>query len=114
MADSKESLEELLATERTPSRFPNAGDDTDDDEAEDANEEAGLAHALATRTPGPKMRRGEVDPLHLNGTASVSQIGAGACERVQALMWRQRWAWECISDGPGFRPREPRDPSREY
>lgn len=64
MGDSNESLEELLAMERTASRFPNAGDDTDDDEAEDADDEAGLGQALATRAPGPKMRRGEVDPLH--------------------------------------------------
>ena len=64
MADCNESLEVLFAMERTVNRFPNTGEDTDDDEAEDANEEAGLAHALATRTPGPKMRRGEADPLH--------------------------------------------------
>jgi len=71
MADCNESLEELLAIERTVNRVPNTGDDTDDDEAEDDNEQVGLAHALATRTPGPKMRRGEVDPLHFG-------IGTGA------------------------------------
>lgn len=75
MADSNESLEELFTIESTASRFPNAGDDTDDDEAEDASEEAGLAHALATRTPGPKMRRGETDPLRFS-----MGIGAGMKE----------------------------------
>jgi len=65
MADSNESLEELLEIERTPNRLPNAGDDTDDDETEDASEEAGLGYAFATRTPGPKMRRGDVDPCTL-------------------------------------------------
>jgi hypothetical protein len=65
--------------ERTVNRFPNAGDDTDEDEAEDANEEAGLAHALATRTPGPKMRRGEVDPLHfgMGMGAGMKEMGVG-------------------------------------
>jgi hypothetical protein len=78
-ADSNESLEELFVMERTVNRLPNAGDDTDDDETEDANEEAGLAHALATRTPGPKMRRGEVDPLHFGmGTgAGMKEMGMG-------------------------------------
>jgi len=65
MADSNESLEELFVIERTASRSPNTGDETDDDEAEEASEEAGLGHALATRTPGPKMRRGDADPLRL-------------------------------------------------
>jgi hypothetical protein len=69
--DSNESLEELFAIESTASRFPSAGDDKDDDEAEDASETAGLGHAFATRTPGPKMRRGDVDPLHFG-------IGMGA------------------------------------
>lgn len=64
MADSNESLEELFAMERTASRLPSRGDDTDEDETEDVSERAGLGHALATRTPGPKMRRGGVDPLH--------------------------------------------------
>ena len=49
--------------ERTASRPPSTGEDADDDETEEANEEAGLGHALATRTPGPKIRRGEADPL---------------------------------------------------
>lgn len=52
--------------ERTANRFPNAGD-----EVEDASEEAGLGHALATRTPGPNTRRGDADPLHFG-------IGIGA------------------------------------
>jgi len=79
MADSNESLEELLVIESTPNRLPNAGDDTDDDETEDASEEAGLGHTLATRTPGPKMRRGDIDPLHLGmGTgAGMKEMGAG-------------------------------------
>ena len=64
--------------ERTVNRFPNTGDDTDDDEAEDVDEQAGLAQALATRTPGPKMRRGEVDPLRFGiGTgAGTKETGA--------------------------------------
>lgn len=66
MADSNESLEELLVIERTAKRFPRAGD-----EVEDPSEEAGLGHALATRTPGPKMRRGDVNPLRFG-------IGTGA------------------------------------
>ena len=74
--ESSESLEELFAMVRTASRFPNAGDDTDDDEAEDASEEAGLGHALATRTPGPKMRRGDADPLRFG-----MGMGAGMKER---------------------------------
>ena len=68
VSDSNESLEELFAMVRAASRFPNTGDDpddTDDEEMEDVSEEAGLGHALATRTPGPKIRRGDVDPLHL-------------------------------------------------
>ena len=53
------------------------GDDTDEDETEDASEEAGLGHAFATRTPGPKMRRGDVDPLHfsMGMGAGVKDIG---------------------------------------
>ena len=34
MVDSNESLEELFVMERTANRFPNAGDEADDDEAE--------------------------------------------------------------------------------
>ena len=71
MAESNESLEELLAMVRTPNRCPTAGDDIDDDETEDASEEAGLGHTLATRTPGPKMRRGDPDPLRFG-------VGTGA------------------------------------
>jgi len=79
MADSNESLEELLEIERTPNRLPNAGDDTDDDETEDASEEAGLGHAFATRTPGPKMRRGDIDPLHfgMGMEAGMKEMGVG-------------------------------------
>jgi len=75
IVDSNESLEELFAMERTANRFPNTGDDRDDDETEDANEGAGLGHAFATRTPGPKMRRGDVDPFHF-----CMGIGAGMKE----------------------------------
>jgi len=86
MVESSESLEELFATVRKANRFPNAGDDTDDDETEDASEEAGLGHALATRTPGPKMRRGDADPLRFGvGT------GAGLKEKC---MWEDLWSIE--------------------
>ena len=50
---------------RAANRCPNTGDDRYDEELEDVSEEMGLGHALATRTPGPKMRRGEADPLRL-------------------------------------------------
>jgi len=63
MEDSIESLEELFVMERTANLSPNAGDGTDDDEMDEASEGAGLGHALATRTPGPKMSRGDVNPL---------------------------------------------------
>lgn len=81
MTDSSESLEELLAMERTASRLPNTGDDADEDETEEANEEAGLGHALATRTPGPKMRRGEADPLHfcMGMGTGMRDMGVGGC-----------------------------------
>lgn len=88
MADSNESLEELFVMERTASRFPNAGE-----EAEDAREEAGLGHALATRTPGPKMRRGDVDPLHF-----CMGMGAGTKEMG---VWEDLWNIE--GDSVGFR-----------
>ena len=65
-SDSNESLEQLLAIDSTDNRFPNAGD-----EVEEVSEPAGLGHALATRTPGPNMRRGDVNPLRLG-------IGMGA------------------------------------
>lgn len=71
MEESSESLEELFAMVRAPNRFPNAGDDIDEEEREEAREEAGLGHALATRTPGPKMRRGDPEPLRLG-------VGTGA------------------------------------
>lgn len=54
----------------TANRFPNTGDDV-----EEASEEAGLGHALATRTPGPNTRRGEVDPLRFS-----MGMGAGTKE----------------------------------
>lgn len=74
MADSNESLEELFRMERIANRCPSAGD-----EMEDPSEEAGLGHALATRTPGPKMRRGDVDPLRLRMGmgAGTKEIGVG-------------------------------------
>ena len=56
--------------ERTVNRCPNAGD-----EVEEARDEAGLDQGLATRTPGPNMRRGDADPLHF-GTG----MGAGTKE----------------------------------
>lgn len=71
MEDSSESLEELFAMVRTPNRFPNAGEYTDEEETEDVSEEAGLGQALATRTPGPKMRRGDPEPLRFG-------VGTGA------------------------------------
>lgn len=43
---------------------------------EDASEEAGLGHALATRTVGPNMRRGDADPLYLGMEMEVG-MGAG-------------------------------------
>jgi len=75
IADSKESLEELLAIERTQNRLPDAGGD----ETEDASEDVGLGHALATRTPGPKMRRGDDDPLHfgMGMEAGMKEMGVG-------------------------------------
>ena len=76
MADSNESLEELFAMERTANRFPNAGEDEDEDETEEAREQAGLGQALATRTPGPKMRRGDDSPLRFS-----MGIGADMKER---------------------------------
>jgi len=63
MGDSNESLEELFVIESTANRLPSMGDDVDDDEIEEASDEAGLGQALATRTPGPKIRRGEAEPL---------------------------------------------------
>jgi len=81
MADSNESLEELFAMERTANRFPNTGDDAEDDETEDASEGAGLGHAFATRTPGPKMRRGDIDPFHfcMGIGADMKETGADLC-----------------------------------
>jgi hypothetical protein len=63
--------------ERTVNRFPNAGDDADEEETEDAEEQGGLAQALATRTPGPNMRRGEADPLRfgIGMWAGMKEIG---------------------------------------
>lgn len=55
-----------MVIERTADRFTNAGD-----EVEEAIEEAGLGHALATRTPGPNTRRGDFDPLYFG-------VGMGA------------------------------------
>lgn len=77
MADSNESLERLFVMENAANRLPNTGDDADEDETEDAREEAGLGHALATRTPGPKIRRGDVDPLHfgMGSFAGMKEIG---------------------------------------
>lgn len=65
--------------ERTVNRFPNAGDDVDEDETEDADEQRGLDQAFATRTPGPKMRRGEDDPLRLcmGMLAGTKDMGVG-------------------------------------
>ena len=85
MADSNESLEELFTTERTPIRFPNVGDDMDDDEIEDASEEAGLAQALATRTPGPKIRRGDVDRLHLGIGNGPGMNDKGVAEDLEYI-----------------------------
>ena len=81
MADSNESLEELFAMERTANRFPNTGDDADEDETEDASEGAGLGHAFATRTPGPKMRRGDIDPFHfcMGIGAGMKETGTEVC-----------------------------------
>lgn len=73
MADSNESLEQLFLMERIANRLPNAGD-----EEEDATEEAGLGQALATRTPGPNMRRGDVSPLRLG-------VGVGAGTKETGL-----------------------------
>lgn len=74
--------------ERIANRFPSAGDDVDE-----PSEEAGLGHALATRTPGPKMRRGDVDPLPF-GTG----MGAGTKETGV----EERWS---IEENLGFAER---------
>jgi hypothetical protein len=112
MEESSESIDGFFAMVRRPNRFPNAGDDTDDEEMEDATEEAGLGHALATRTPGPKMRRGDACPLRLGvgtgagtkrkrlgvglgasrGIGWVSRIGAAAIDGLRTLMLWRRWS----------------------
>lgn len=89
VVDSNESLEELLVMERTANRFPSAGDDV-----EDPSEDAGLGHALATRTPGPKMRRGDVDPLPF-GTgmgAGTKDMGVEGRWSIEERLGFARWS----------------------
>jgi len=61
-----------LAIERTVDKFTNAGDEVDE-----AIEEAGLGHALATRTPGPNTRRGDFDPLYFGMGAGTKETEPG-------------------------------------
>ena len=56
IADSNASLGGSFIAERIVIQYPNAGGNTDGDEVDDTSEREGLSHALATRTPGPKIR----------------------------------------------------------
>lgn len=79
--DSKESLEELFVMERTANRFPSAGDDV-----VEASEEAGLGQALATRTPGPKMSLGDVDPLRFGMGTGAGTKDTGVEAGLENIM----------------------------